>query len=53
MPVRVGCVIGGLDRLLASLQEAVRSGHIPVVSLRSTTANSRDALASYLAGSGY
>jgi len=35
MQVRIVCFIGGLDRLLASLQEAVRSGHIPVVSLRS------------------
>ena len=37
MPVRVVCFIGGLDRLLAALQNAVRSGHIPVVSLRSNT----------------
>ena len=37
MPVRVVYLIGRLDRLLASLLDTVRCGHIPVVSLRSTT----------------
>jgi hypothetical protein len=33
MPARVGCFVGRLDCLLASLQEAVLFRRIPVVSL--------------------